>query len=68
MLKLDLLFPFRGQKNRELILPIFQLSISDSSFLERGDYLTRTDCQLWFLFSVSRRLSGEGRTNYQERF
>jgi hypothetical protein len=35
--------------------------------LECGAYLTRTDCQLGFCFSVFRRLTGEGQTNYQER-
>ena len=33
-----------------------------------GDYLNRTDCQLWFLFFSLLRFVGEGRTNYQERF
>ena len=66
MLKTRYNFPSRGQKS-ECRFTTFRLGSSGFEFLECGDYLNRTDCQLGFRLSVFRRLTGEGRTNYQER-
>ena len=56
-----------GNKKPSADLLLFN-SAAQIRVLGCGDYLNRTDCQLWFLSFSLLRFVGEGRTNYQERF